>query len=585
MIEKDENLSYRIFNVENKIKQLYSEALLHIIWIVVKHKDNSVTRNLVFAIIEFYPNELRSFACDEQKNKIESTRLFYQRVRIDSISDAIKLYRHIQTNSFIPVFWDEDGTIDDAVLTSSKNPEKVILCGNMQDVKVWPHFTLSKRDDDNGRPFIADSWDVCRTHQIFPEKREQFLLDYVLQRAVGEWLEQYLTWNISIFPELIGSVNLVLPNPYYRSKQVHMILGENQGHMSGLSNPCKRSNVAENYIKYKESKEEKQKNRKYDYVKIEFQKRSKTDVPELILVPFERTYFGVSGCDEYRISEKTMYSVTMPLSGRAEEFGFYVKTADEIIDFEYFGGFFKGFTLDIFTGYATKEVHRPEKPTKLIDVYDAIAPIKEITKDPEIDKRFHDAEILRLRNKRKKDSEFQLFYQDHEGAEAFLQEKISLARKSVMIVDPYYSTLDLLDYAVHVSVTGVEVTIITSADHLKSRSRVEDVYDEDNKPLIGDELNIQLGHYKDWGNGNLKIYVMTGDAAIHDRFLFVDDHVWFCGGSFNEVGRRLSCIIKIPEPEEMREQIRKILNSERVKTFGVWYQNWQVERYKAKVDL
>lgn len=542
----------------NNLKKEYAEALLHIVW-VTRKQEGVVTRHLVFGLLELYPNELKSIPNTEQGKMFKDVGIYYQRVRVDSVGDTLTFYRSIKEKNVVPIFWEENGEVHKDILIGSSEAKNKILCGEMQDVKLWPSFTLSKRDDENGRPFIADSWDVCRMHQIFPEEREQFLLDFMSIKAVGAWLERYLTWNISIYPELIGGVNLVLPNPYYRSKLIHMMPVRR-----GANTETERNNTKEG------SELDKPEN---EFVKIDFQRRVEVDIPILKLVSFEKTYFGVSGCGEAAI---TTDSLTIPLSGRAEKFGFYVETPEGIIDYEFFSGFWKGFTLDIFTGYATREIHKPCKnKTDTVDIYSHFYTAKSNESKSEIEKRFQDAEILRIRNRKINESGFKTFYDDHEGAERFLQELIGRARRSVMIVDPYYSTLELFDYAVHVSVVGMDVVIITSADHLKSKSRIKDVYPDGKEPLIGDEFKAQLDRYKDWESGKLSAFVMTGDPAIHDRFLFVDDEAWFCGGSFNEVGRRLSCIIKIPDARVIHNQITEIINSERVKAFSTWYQNWK----------
>ena len=564
-------------NLIDNLKTFYTEALLHIVWMVIPHKDSSSTRHLVFSLLELYPNEITSIPIPEQGEKFNGFRLYYQRVRIESVEDAIKFYRSIVENGSIPMFWDAGGVVYDDILNDLGGENYYILCGDMQDVKTWPSFTLSKRDDDRGRPFIADAWDVCRMHQIFPEKREQFLLDFMSEKAVGAWLEQYLTWNICIYPELIGGINLVLPNPYYRTKLVHMVPAlSGESDISGGTDVHGR--MGQDGISTKNCGEVDTESASTDSVKIDFQKRAEVEIPELKIVSFEMTYFGILACGETIL---TADSVTIPLAGRAEKFGFYVEATEGIIDYEFFNGFWKGFTLDIFTGYATKEVHKPGKnEMRIVDVYSHFNTSKYNENEPEIEKRFHDAEILRLRNRKVKESGFKTFYNDHEGAERFLQQLIGRAHKSVMIVDPYYSTTELFDYAVHVSVVGMSVSIVTSADHLKSKSRIEDVYPDGTEPLIGDEFKAQLDHYREWESGNLSAFVMTGDAAIHDRFLLVDDDAWFCGGSFNEVGHRLSCIIKIPDARIIHNQITEIINSDRVKEFNIWYQNWKRERQK-----
>lgn len=529
--------------VKNKTTQYYNKALLHITWLVRAHSDPK--RLLVFGMMEMYPNEITSIlSLPEQGQKFGSDRLFYQRIPMD-VEDAVCFYRSIASTGKIPMIWNESGDI--VILpdgSSTQDEFKSISCGSMADIKTWPKFVVSKRDDENGRPFIPDSWGVCRIHQIFPKERDPGLMDFISHEKAGKWLEQYLTWNISVYPELVGGMNLILPNPYYRNKHIRMIPGDSR-----------------------------------DSVRIDFQRRAgMMDVPDLTLVPFEKSYFGVSGGQKYPVLSD---SVTIPLSGRAEDFGCYVVSSEELIDFEFFSGFWKGFDFDIFTGYATKEIHKPGSgKTSIVDVYSHNDTVRMAEESTGLGRRLKDAEILRARKKKITESGFRSFYNDHAGAEKFLQEIIQRAHRSVMIVDPYYSTMELFDYAMHVSVLGMKVTILTSADHLKSKSRIKGVYEKGKEPVIADELNLQIKDYN-CENGELRVLVMTGEAAIHDRFLFADDDAWFCGGSFNEAGNRLSCFVKIPDQESIKHQIESIIKSNRVKTFEDWYDMWQKCRMES----
>ena len=50
-----------------------------------------------------------------------------------------------------------------------------------------------------------------------------------------------------------------------------------------------------------------------------------------------------------------------------------------------------------------------------------------------------------------------------------------------------------------------------------------------------------------------------GDAAyIHDRYLLVDDEVWHCGPSFNELGVRLGVIVRLPNPLEVSLMVGRV---------------------------
>lgn len=533
-------------NVEitNKITEYYDFAVIHIVWMVKKNAaGDGSDRYLVFGMVECYPKELESpLTICEQGNKFNGGRLYYIRIT-KPIETAVEWYRSIKKNGFITIDWEEHNKNQ-----NSGSIEKRILCGTMQDVKEWPKFMLSSKGKDNKIPFIADVWDVVRTHQMFPEERESLLLDFIMHEKVGRWLEKYLAWNISYYPELIGSMNLILPNPFYSGRHVHMIPG----------------------------------NREPDQIKIEFQPRHGFNLDGLKVIPFEKNYFGMTGGSEYLIKNDTC---DVALSGRAEKFGMYVMDAEnQMIDYADFNGFIQGFKINIFTGYATKEIHRPkigkkEAKVDYVNVYDKTAEIKkgnvEEDEGDTVGERLASAEILR---KRKSDSEnacLHFFYENHEEAEIFLRELINKAHKSVVIVDPYFGTDGLFSYVMAVSVKNIRIEIIASKVCLEKRSNIEQYGEDDSAiPTIGKELQRQIKSDESGVNGKISVYVMTGEKpAIHDRFLIIDDVAWFCGGSLNEIGNRLTCIVRLPDSQELMKRLDEIKSSDRVKTLKEWLYN------------
>ena len=82
-------------------------------------------------------------------------------------------------------------------------------------------------------------------------------------------------------------------------------------------------------------------------------------------------------------------------------------------------------------------------------------------------------------------------------------------------------------------------------------------------------------------NGKIDAYVMTGNVpVIHDRFLIIDNEAWFCGGSLNEIGNRLSCVIRLPDAQELNKLLEDIKLSDQVRPLKDWLDN----REKEAVD-
>jgi hypothetical protein len=90
----------------------------------------------------------------------------------------------------------------------------------------------------------------------------------------------------------------------------------------------------------------------------------------------------------------------------------------------------------------------------------------------------------------------------------------------------------------------------------------------------GDELNHLLSQAADQ-NFNISAMVMTGDAAIHDRFLMVDDTVWFSGNSLNNIGKRSSILTRLHDPQSIISKIEEVISGRRVVTLDEFLANRQ----------
>ncbi len=151
--------------IANKITEYCDFAVIHIVWMVKRNEtENGSDRYLVFGMVECYPKELESpLTICEQGNKFNGGLIYYIRIT-KPIETAVEWYRSIKKNGFITIDWEEH----------NKNQNS----GSIEK----------------------------RIHQMFPEEREPFLLDFIMHEKVGRWLEKYLAWNISYYPELIPNI-------------------------------------------------------------------------------------------------------------------------------------------------------------------------------------------------------------------------------------------------------------------------------------------------------------------------------------------------------------------------------------------
>lgn len=120
-----------------------------------------------------------------------------------------------------------------------------------------------------------------------------------------------------------------------------------------------------------------------------------------------------------------------------------------------------------------------------------------------------------------------------ERAKSKIREIINKASDTCYLCDPYFSSIDIIDFAFYIKNSGVSIHIINSKEFIKkdkARDIVTLIKEYNNKPF-----------------SKIEVRTLRGDSILHDRFIIADKNVWFIGSSFNEFGKRATCIAKIPE--------------------------------------
>jgi hypothetical protein len=178
----------------------------------------------------------------------------------------------------------------------------------------------------------------------------------------------------------------------------------------------------------------------------------------------------------------------------------------------------------------------------------------------------------------------------------FIQSKIRNARSRIMIADPYLAGLQLGQFLYAVNGDTVKVTLLTSAlafksldlkvtliDDFKSRlkkhpetkqSKLEKLKNrlkqkiapKQSKLTKLDDFKHRLDVLANDVNVKADVYVLPS-SVLHDRFLIIDDAVWFLGNSLNTLGNKSSVIVKLPHSEEVIEQLEKMQNLPQTERF------------------
>lgn len=135
-----------------------------------------------------------------------------------------------------------------------------------------------------------------------------------------------------------------------------------------------------------------------------------------------------------------------------------------------------------------------------------------------------------------------------EEAIDFIHEIIRKAKRKILIADPYFSHLQDVQFLYAVNNASVKIEIVTS--QLAFSGKEEEIINK--SKLLAKSLEKSE---KETGR-NITAKVLKGEKPIlHDRFLIVDNNVWFMGNSLSDIGQRASMILKVPYPKAVIEQI------------------------------
>ncbi|MBA3662927.1 MAG: hypothetical protein H0W61_01795 [Bacteroidetes bacterium] len=120
-----------------------------------------------------------------------------------------------------------------------------------------------------------------------------------------------------------------------------------------------------------------------------------------------------------------------------------------------------------------------------------------------------------------------------ENAKSIIREIINNAKDTCYLCDPYFSSMDIVEFAFQIKNSGVKINILNSK---------EAVSKEEAKKIA-----TVINEYNSKPFGKIEVRILRGNSILHDRFIVTDKNVWFIGSSFNEFGNRATCIAKIPE--------------------------------------
>jgi phosphatidylserine/phosphatidylglycerophosphate/cardiolipin synthase-like enzyme len=148
----------------------------------------------------------------------------------------------------------------------------------------------------------------------------------------------------------------------------------------------------------------------------------------------------------------------------------------------------------------------------------------------------------------------------------FIQDLLRPARSRVLIADPYLGTLQLGQFLYAVPPKQVQVTLLTT------RLAFNPFEKDETKLTMLTSFQKNLEQLKEHHKLLPRVLVIS-DKQLHDRFLVVDDDVWFVGNSLSSLGEKASMIVRLPNPDPVIAQLQSLISA-----------GQELDRYIRKVN-
>ena len=118
----------------------------------------------------------------------------------------------------------------------------------------------------------------------------------------------------------------------------------------------------------------------------------------------------------------------------------------------------------------------------------------------------------------------------------------------MIIADPYLASLQLGQFLYALHGSEVKATLLTT------KLAFAPTPPQTRKALV-EEFKLSLQHLREHQQLTPLVHIIS-PSSLHDRFLVVDEDVWLIGNSLNSLGEKASMVVRLPNPEEVIEQLQ-----------------------------
>ncbi len=495
-------------NIINDLLKYYEYAEIRL----ATFRDKNKVINLVFASVNLLPKGCdKSYTSDLSSISTKVGQIYFRKVFMKA-EDAIIWYRVINGYKLkTPIPYDID--------FNEKLDNLDIQEASFTDETLFGDFGIPISEEglfdiwgDNCAPFLGYS--QARIHRRFGNQEK--LAPLLQSNKAIVFLSNSLHIDLQEYKEYLGSMVLILPNPIIDTINDHLT----------------RNN---------EYKEEKRLVKIYPY--------STQTLNNLKFITFE-TYLGLL---------RNVQIITIPENGiiSFEQYnqslsnGYFI-VHDELgcIYFKAPTAYLRQMNLSMGMISNTRKVHTKLSAKKNSPIYDydvsevgytSDSIVGNITED-NIYTLVENAKRERLRQK-KILTTGQRWFEKENRKEALdeIGQLISKARERVIFFDPYFGVEQITQFLTRASVIDMEIRIVTS-----NNSQLTESF-KSNLKIVEEKIRTKID-----------CVIVKEQKLLHDRFLVLDDEIWFLGHSFNQIGESNSLMLKVPEPKSIWRYLQEI---------------------------
>jgi hypothetical protein len=502
--------------VTSIIEDDYKHAIVQVICLLYEEKYH-----LVFASAELWPAEL-GLPAQEQglsepaKRLGGKGRIFYSRYVL-SAQEALAWYERCRQGKF--------------ELLQGEAAKQTLNEPLLQE-PAWPQMVVGTKF-----PVSGDVPSSVRAHHLYPEGVPPLIQKlFGLHPELRDWASDRVLASFERYPELAGSVHLLVPNPVFRSLHVRLHVADNGTESTAIEITPRAGMTSEGVqatvIEHRPTGIS-------SYQTLAFTASPYLLVKHVGAVEQIELYLHCPrhGLLEWQAPSGYMRQATIGLNVVSSRKRIQVPKPNGAPPEEY--------VVSLSEAVTTSTHSEPGGPT----VLPAILRKREFERN-----RSDEAERLGQK----------WFHRSRTEATEFVRSLIGAARERVWIVDPYFAAPELFSFALATGHAAAKVVILTGASTAMQATDSIDSSIEAGEQLLRTLLRPEMAH--------IEVKVMTGDMpTVHDRFLVIDDAVWFTGNSLNSLGERAGMMISVPAPDIVIAKLQGIMDDlVRTRTLADW---------------